>query len=96
MEDERFEWDDTKALENARKHRVTFNEAKTAFYDVRAEDSFDEQHSTAEDRFVLLGQSDRFRILVVSYTERANLIRIISARLASRLEIDSYYRRRHA
>lgn len=77
-----FEWDPRKAEQNNRIHQVSFDEACTAFQDPL--------HSKREERFVLIGQSVKKRILVVVHTERGGQIRIISARLATRQERRSY------
>lgn len=87
-----FEWNRTKARANALKHGVTFEEARSVFYDEQARQFFDEEHSESEDRFVMLGLSDRFRILVVCHAANAKdeVIRIISARKATRTERTFY------
>jgi len=85
-----FEWDDEKARSNVKKHRVSFEEAETAFTDPMALTMFDDEHSVDEDRFVLIGESERRRLLVVSYTERGDRFRIISARVANRHEKKQY------
>ena len=87
-----FSWDGHKAAENARKHRVSFEEAMTVFVDENAGDFFDPDHSGGEDRFLLLGMSWRLRLLVVHYTTRhgGRQIRIISARKATRTEAKAY------
>jgi uncharacterized DUF497 family protein len=85
-----FEWDASKAAANLRKHRVTFDEAETAFGDSRSLDIFDPDHSDDEDRFVKLGMSNVGRILVVVYTQRKTRIRLISARRANRYERTRY------
>jgi uncharacterized DUF497 family protein len=86
-----FEWDDDKAARNRRKHRVDFEEAKTAFDDPHALVFDDEEHSHQEQRELLIGYSNRNRILLVAFVLRFyNLIRIISARLASRGERKKY------
>ena len=82
----RFGWDPRKAAANRRKHRVTFEEAATAFGDRLSVTIADPDHSTSEDRFVLVGLSESDRLLVVSHVERGDEIRLISARLASRRE----------
>jgi hypothetical protein len=79
----RFEWDREKASANRKKHRVSFDEAATVFYDLLAATFNDADHSTRESRFLTIGCSSRDRLLVVSHTERGNTLRIISARLAS-------------
>jgi uncharacterized DUF497 family protein len=85
-----FEWDEEKGRSNNKKLRVTFAEASTAFDDPMALDAFDEEHSTDEDRYVLIGESDRCRLLVVSFTEGEDRYRIISARVANRREKEQY------
>ena len=89
----RFEWDTTKAAANAKKHKVTFEVAKTVFYDDFAVQFFDEEHSSDEDRFLLLGMSSDGRLLPVCHCERedGDVIRIISARKATETEAQ-YYR----
>lgn len=92
----RFEWDEDKARENLRKHGVSFEEAQTVFLDDHALMIRDDEHSTEEDRFVLLGLSATLRKLVVChcYREDDEVIRIISAREADRRERAQYDRRR--
>ena len=87
-----FNWDKDKAETNARKHRVSFTEAETVFYDPNARMIFDPDHSEEEDRFILLGCSSHLRILVVvhCYREEDAVIRIISARKANRNEQRQY------
>ncbi len=85
-----FEWDENKALENYRKHGVSFEEAKTIFNDFFAITIYDPNHSINEDRFIDLGRSSRGRILVVVYTERNETIRLISSRMATRRECWHY------
>jgi uncharacterized protein len=86
----RFTWDPKKAAANLRKHRVAFPEAATAFADPLSVTIPDPEHSQAEDRFILLGQSERGRLLVVAHTERGDTLRLISARLATRPERRDY------
>ncbi len=82
-----FEWEPVKAAENIRKHRgVTFEEASTVFDDPFAVTMSDPEHSEGEERYLKLGYSTRQRLLVVSYTERQERTRIISARQATRTE----------
>jgi len=90
--DLRFEWDPAKEQANRRKHKVSFQEAESVFADERARILDDPDHSEAEDRFVVLGLSSRFRVLVVVHTYRGyeDVIRIISARRATRAE-RAYY-----
>lgn len=78
-----FEWDDAKAEANVRKHGIAFAEAATAFADPLAALFPDPDHSGDEVREILIGHSERSRLLVVSFTERGENIRIISARVAS-------------
>ncbi len=94
MNDIRFSWDERKAAQNARKHRVSFEEAMSVFFDENATEFFDPDHSGAEDRFLMLGISSRLRLLVVHYAVRGNgaQIRIISARRASKNESKRYTR----
>ena len=88
----RFEWDESKAIANAKKHGVTFEEAKSVFVDERAKLIDDPDHSELEDRFVLLGLSSALRLLLVChcYRDESNVIRIISARRANARESKSY------
>ncbi|MCK4577340.1 MAG: BrnT family toxin [Candidatus Marinimicrobia bacterium] len=88
----RFEWDPEKAKSNERKHKVSFLEAQTVFYDENARFMADPDHSETEDRFVILGLSSKLRTLVVCHCYRIsdNMIRIISARKATRNERDLY------
>ena len=91
MNEIRFEWNKLKSLANKRKHGVSFEEAKTVFYDENAVQFDDPDHSESEDRFIMVGKSFKLRVLVVSHCERAgDVIRIISARKAARHEIKYY------
>jgi uncharacterized DUF497 family protein len=85
-----FTWDPKKAAANLRKHRVGFSEAATAFADPLSITIPDPDHSVGEERFILIGQSDRRRLVVVAHVERGELIRIVSARLATRRERKIY------
>lgn len=85
-----FEWDRRNAQTNITKHRVSFDEASTAFADPASITIFDSDHSEDEDRYVLLGHSSKRRLLVVAFTERGERIRIISARVATRAERIQY------
>lgn len=87
---EGFEWDQNKADINEKKHKVTFNEAVTVFYDEYALLLPDFEHSIYEERFLLLGLSERSNMLLVVHCERDNNIRIISARKATPKEIEQY------
>ena len=87
-----FSWDDRKNKSNQKKHKVSFEEAQTVFFDEHAIEYYDPDHSESEDRFLMLGHSYRIRILVVSYTLRkeGSEIRIISARKATKKEQKAY------
>ncbi len=84
----RIDWDQKKAVQNLRRHGVSFEDAQTVFSDDRARLMDDPDHSEEEDRFVLLGLSNSLRLLIVihCYREAGNVIRIISARKATREE----------
>ena len=84
------EWDENKAATNLLKHRVSFNEAKTVFDDPLYVDFYDPDHSDDEQRYIIVGQSQKGRLLIVSYTERANTIRLISAREVTQRERKTY------
>jgi uncharacterized DUF497 family protein len=86
----RFVWDQRKADLNLRKHGVSFQEATSVFADTLSITIPDPDHSASETRFLDLGLSHRNRLLVVSYTERGKIIRIISARRASPSERKDY------
>ncbi|HEY0151086.1 MAG TPA: BrnT family toxin [Longimicrobium sp.] len=88
--DIRFEWDLEKAEANARKHGVSFVEALTAFGDSLSLTVMDPDHSEREERLLLLGRSVSDRLLVVSHEERGGVVRVISARLATRRERRKY------
>ncbi len=85
-----FEWDDEKARTNLRKHGVSFEEAASVFADWLQITRPDPQHSTDEGRFATIGMSTQGRLLVVIHTDRADEVRIISARQASRFEKEIY------
>ncbi|ACF44467.1 BrnT family toxin [Pelodictyon phaeoclathratiforme] len=87
-----FQWDDNKARINSEKHGITFQEAKTVFYDEFADQFFDQKNSGEEDRFLLLGRSVHSRVLMVChcYRESDEVIRIISARKATKSETRFY------
>lgn len=89
----RFEWDDNKNEINKKKHKISFEEARTVFYDDAALVIDDPEHSEDEDRFIILGLSKRANLLVVChcYRESNTVIRIISARKATKTE-SQYYR----
>ena len=90
----RFEWNPRTSRANKAKHGVSFEEARTAFLDESARIIADEEHSTEEDRFILLGLSVQLKLLVVChcYRESDHLIRIISARRATTSERSEYAR----
>lgn len=85
-----FEWDPAKGASNRRKHGVGFDEATTVFRDPRSLNMPDPMHSLSEERFTLLGLSNRGRCLVVCYTERPPRARIITARPATARERRQY------
>lgn len=85
-----FEWDSRKAASNLEKHGISFEEASTVFGDSFSLTISDSGHSDAEDRFILLGQSYRAKLLVVVFTERGENIRIVSAWPAGRRERKTY------
>ena len=82
----RFEWSREKASSNVRKHRVSFDEAVTVFYDPLAATFEDPDHSHGEHRSITVGYSARNRLLVVCHTDRGSGVRLISARRATRRE----------
>ena len=85
------EWDPAKEKINIRKHGVSFEEASSVFYDAYGLSRRDEKHSIAEERRTTIGMSNRSRVLLVVFTERhGDLIRIISARKATRTEANGY------
>lgn len=88
----KFEWDPTKAASNLKKHQVSFDEAKSVFYDEFAVQFFDEEHSSGEERFLMLGLSAGAKLLIVCHCEREHgqVIRIISARKATKRESAFY------
>ena len=93
MSDIRFEWDERKSRENKRKHKVSFEESQTVFFDENAIRFFDPDHSQDEDRFLMLGMSFTLRVLVVCrcYRKDDSVIRIISARKADKREQSDYW-----
>ena len=88
----KFEWDTAKAKANLKKHGVSFDEARSAFHDEFAVQFFDEDPASEEDRFLLLGMSAEARLLIVVHAERdaGHVIRIISARQATKRESAFY------
>ena len=89
----RFDWDEEKSRSNSKKHGVRFAEAQTVFLDPWGIDLFDILHSHAEDRFVRIGASKDFAVLVVVYCESDAGLRIISARRATAEERRQYEER---
>ncbi len=90
-----FEWNDNKALKNLEKHGVSFEEASSVFYDEFAVQFYDSGHSELEeDRFLILGVSNESRMLMICHCERqsGNVLRIISARKATKNERKFYHR----
>jgi len=87
-----FEWDSTKAKSNLKRHGISFEEAKSVFFDDYALQFYDEGHSEEEDRFLLLGLSNTSKLLMIVHCERegGNVIRIISARKATTNESAFY------
>ena len=89
----RFEWDENKNEINKKKHKISFEEAKTVFYDEEALLIDDPEHSQEEERFIILGLSQKANLLVVCHCYRASdtVIRIISARKATKAESQQYH-----
>ncbi len=92
MESIRFEWDPNKNEINKRKHKISFEEAQSVFYDAEALVINDPEHSKEEERFIILGFSKKANLLVVChcYREADSVIRIISARKATKTERKQY------
>lgn len=95
MKSIKFEWEASKATSNIKKHGVSFEEARTVFYDEDARLINDPDHSENEERFILLGISSLLRVLIVChcYRSEGNVIRIISARKATNNETKAYEKR---
>jgi uncharacterized DUF497 family protein len=93
MDEIKCSWDARKAKQNVKSHKVSFEEASTVFYDEKAFEFFDPDHSKEEDRFLMLGISWRLRVLVVCYClrKKGSEIRIISARKATKKEQKVYF-----
>lgn len=85
-----FDWDPFKAKSNLWKHGVSFEEASTALLDPLSATDVDPDHSSEEQRFITFGVSARQRLLVVAYTDDGEMVRIISARLATKCEQEIY------
>ncbi len=92
MSNIQFEWDARKASANVKKHGISFDEARTVFFDENAKLINDPDHSLDEDRFVLLGLSSTLKVVLVChcYREHGNVIRIISARKTTSHESKQY------
>jgi uncharacterized DUF497 family protein len=86
----KFEWDGNKAARNLSKHGVSFEGAKTVFDDPLYIDFYDPDHSEDEARYLIIGASNRRRLMIVSYTEKDDSIRLISAREVTRSEREAY------
>ncbi|HPO63063.1 MAG TPA: BrnT family toxin [Candidatus Kapabacteria bacterium] len=87
---EQFEWHNEKNELNQKKHNISFQEAITIFEDPLAIYKPDTEHSDFEERSYIIGKSNKNKLIVVSFTERQNNIRIITARLATKKEIRNY------
>lgn len=85
-----FDWDEEKAKSNLAKHGISFDEATSVFDDPLFLTFADPEHSVLEQRFLIMGESARGRLLVVSYTDRQDITRLISARPATRKERKAY------
>jgi uncharacterized DUF497 family protein len=85
-----FEWDSEKVTANLSKHGVSFDEARTVFDDPLYVDFYDPDHSVEEQRYIIIGQSESGRLLMVSYTERDDTIRMISSREVTPEERKAY------
>ena len=85
-----YEWDEDKAAGNLAKHVVSFEEAKTVFDDPLYVDFYDPDHSSEEHRYIIIGESRHGRLLLVSYMERGDVTRLISAREVTRSEREAY------
>lgn len=90
MIDMEFEWDQSKAAASLKKHDVSFEEAKTVFDNPLAVIFDDKAHSIDEQREIIIGHSQRNRLLLIAFTERSSSIRIVSARPATRKEREDY------
>lgn len=85
-----FEWDEAKVAANFAKHAISFEEARTVFDDALYVDFYDPDHSSDEHRYIIIGESRQGRLLVVSYTERDDAIRLISSREVNASEREIY------
>ena len=91
----KFQWDEKKNKTNIKKHGISFEEASSVFYDEEALIISDEAHSKKEERFIMIGFSYKFNILVVCHCYRQNdsIVRIISARKATKKESNEYLKK---
>ena len=85
-----FDWDENKAEANLSKHGISFDEAKTVFDGLLYIDFYDPDHSDDEERYIIIGESQRHRLLIVSYPERDHKTRLISAREVTPTEREDY------
>ena len=85
-----YEWDEAKARSNLAKHGIGFDEAKTVFEDPLYVDFYDPEHSAEESRYIIIGRSRQERLIIVSYAERGDAIRLISARELTPAERKAY------
>ena len=92
----RFEWDGRKALTNQVKHGVSFEEAMTVFSDPLARIFDDPDHSVVESREIIIGLSQKQRLLIVCFTEHSDTVRIFSARKATKIERQDYEEAQHS
>ena len=90
MTTEDYEWDDNKARENEKRHKISFKEAAAVFLDPSHVTFSDPVHSISEDRFIAIGRGIGGKLLAVVYTERGKMTRIISARRATKSERRKY------
>lgn len=86
----KFEWDKQKAKSNLSKHGISFEEAQTVFDDPLYVDFYDPDHSEDENPYITVGESSNSRVLLISYTERGDKIRLISARQVTKQELIAY------
>jgi len=86
----KFEWDEAKAKDNYAKHGIAFELAKKVFRDPFALEFFDDRQDYGEERYVVIGMADE-HVLYVAYAEREDVIRIISARRATKFEQEAYF-----
>lgn len=84
------DWNKNKVASNLSRHGISFEESKTVFDDPLYVDFYDPYHSEDEERYLIVGESNRGRLLIVSYTERGDSIRLISAREVTRTEREAY------